>query len=115
MLTLIICGGRGYKDRARIYSALDAIHAKRGIGKIIEGDCSGVDKIAGEWAKDRGVSLVKCPADWKANGKSAGPIRNSFMLTLKPDGVVAFPGGDGTADMVRKAKAAGLTVMEVEA
>src|SRR5262249_25506155 len=28
----------------------------------------------------------------------------------KPDGVVAFPGGTGTADMIRRAKKAGLEV-----
>jgi hypothetical protein len=30
-----------------------------------------------------------------------------------PDLVVAFPGGRGTADMVRRANAAGVRVMEV--
>jgi len=30
----------------------------------------------------------------------------------KPDGVVAFPGGTGTADMIRRAKKAGLKVWE---
>lgn len=31
----------------------------------------------------------------------------------KPSLVVAFPGGEGTADMVRKARAAGVEVVEV--
>lgn len=45
------------------------------------------------------------------NGKAAGPIRNQRMLDEgKPDLVVAFPGGRGTADMVRRAKAAGVPV-----
>lgn len=114
-VTIIVCGGRGYKDRERIYQVLDSIHERRVIGKLIEGDCSGVDKIAGEWAKDRGVALVKCAADWKGNGRAAGPIRNAFMLTLNPDGVVAFPGGDGTADMCRQAEKAGVPVMRVTA
>ncbi len=30
-----------------------------------------------------------------------------------PDLVIAFPGGKGTADMVRKARAAGVEVIEV--
>lgn len=30
----------------------------------------------------------------------------------KPDLVVAFPGGSGTADMVRRAEAAGLTIRD---
>lgn len=48
-------------------------------------------------------------------GKAAGPIRNQHMIdTAKPDLVVSFPGGAGTADMVRRAKAAGVRVIEVE-
>jgi hypothetical protein len=35
------------------------------------------------------------------------------MLEYGPDLVVAFPGGRGTADMVRRAKAAGCEVLEV--
>jgi hypothetical protein len=38
-------------------------------------------------------------------------IRNTQMLAEgRPDGVVAFPGGRGTANMVRQAAAAGLGV-----
>lgn len=35
------------------------------------------------------------------------------MLDEQPELVVAFPGGKGTADMVRKAKQAGLEVVMV--
>jgi hypothetical protein len=33
----------------------------------------------------------------------------------RPDLVVAFPGGRGTADMVRRARAAGISVIEIGA
>jgi hypothetical protein len=37
-------------------------------------------------------------------GRSGGPKRNQQMLEEgKPDLVLAFPGGRGTADMVRRA------------
>lgn len=53
------------------------------------------------------------PADWHRDGKAAGPIRNRRMLLEgMPDLVVAFPGGRGTADMVRRARAAGIEVVE---
>ena len=46
--------------------------------------------------------------------RGAGPERNARMLAEgRPDLVVAFPGGTGTADMVRRAKAAGVRVVEV--
>jgi hypothetical protein len=55
------------------------------------------------------------PADWTRHGKAAGPKRNQLMLDKeKPDLVIAFPGGKGTADMVARAKAQGFKVMEVE-
>ena len=49
------------------------------------------------------------PADWKVRGRAAGHIRNQQMLDEgRPHLVVAFPGGRGTADMVRRARAAGI-------
>jgi len=40
-------------------------------------------------------------------------MRNQQMVDYGLDGLAAFPGGNGTADMVRRARAAGVTVMEV--
>jgi hypothetical protein len=40
-------------------------------------------------------------AEWERLGRKAGPIRNQRMLEEgKPDLVVAFPGGTGTAGMM---------------
>ena len=54
------------------------------------------------------------PAQWGKFGDAAGPIRNAKMLEEELDLVVAFPGGAGTADMVRRSKKAGFKVMEVK-
>jgi len=52
-------------------------------------------------------------ANWAELGRKAGPIRNQQMLDEgKPNLVVAFPGGRGTADIVRRARAAGIEVVE---
>lgn len=60
------------------------------------------------------VSEEPYPADWVRLGRAAGPVRNQLMIEQgKPDLVVAFPGNFGTADCVRRAKAAGVPVMEV--
>lgn len=70
-------------------------------------------KPAAEWARRSHVPVESYPADWR-RGKGAGPERNARMLAEGwPDLVVAFPGGRGTADMVRRAKAAGVRVVEV--
>ncbi|HVM95122.1 MAG TPA: hypothetical protein VMT89_01980, partial [Candidatus Acidoferrales bacterium] len=63
----------------------------------------------------RGVKRLGFMADWRRNGRAAGPIRNQQMLTEgKPDLVVAFPGGRGTRDMVNKAKAANVAVTVID-
>jgi hypothetical protein len=54
------------------------------------------------------------PADWEKYGKAAGPIRNQQILVEgKPDLVVAFQGGRGTANMVSRAQQAGVPVVEI--
>lgn len=51
-------------------------------------------------------------AGLKAGQKNpAGAIRNSEMAKMKPDVVLACPGGPGTANMVATAKAHGLRVI----
>lgn len=80
---------------------------------MIHGDASGADRLSGEWAASKGIQVEARPADWSKHGRAAGPIRNSQMLDEKPELVIAFPGGQGTADMVRKAKQTGLEVVMV--
>lgn len=59
------------------------------------------------------VSCLTEIADWSKYGKAAGPMRNQKMLDeYKPDLVVALPGGRGTADMVSRARVAGVEVIE---
>lgn len=112
-MILIVCGGRDFADRAFLFAALDAVHRKRPITKLAQGCCpTGADAFAVEWAKARGVFCIGFQANWAEFGASAGPRRNRQMLDYGVDGVVAFPGGRGTADMVRIARAAGVTVWE---
>lgn len=55
------------------------------------------------------------PANWKKFGKAAGPLRNVKMIEEgKPDVVIAFPGGHGTANMVALAEASGIPVIRAE-
>jgi hypothetical protein len=112
-LRLLVCGGRDYTDEVAVFGVLDAVHAKRGIACIIAGAATGADRVAYTWAKSRSIEIHEFPADWKTHGKAAGPIRNRQMLSEgRPTGVVAFPGGRGTADMIRAAKESGLQVWE---
>lgn len=92
-----------------MFAFLDRAHASRPIKMLIHGAARGADTLAAEWAAARGVTAEAYPANWDLHGRSAGPIRNRRMLRKgKPDVVIAFPGGAGTADMIRQAKAAGV-------
>lgn len=110
-MRLLVCGGRSYDDRERLFAALDLAAAKCGMSTLIHGGARGADRLAGEWAAARRIQETVYPAGWTEFGRRAGPIRNQRMLDDgRPDGVVAFPGGAGTADMIRRANAAGLPV-----
>lgn len=79
---------------------------------IIHGGARGADSAASDFA-DVSYCQQQCfPADWKKYGTRAGYIRNQQMLDEgKPDFVVAFPGGPGTAMMVKIAEQAGIKVI----
>jgi hypothetical protein len=94
--------------------ALNRLHQERGITLVIAGGARGADAMAEWWAKAAGVPRDVYQADWTGLGRKAGPIRNQRMLDEgKPDLVVAFPGGRGTADMVRRCREAGVEIIEV--
>lgn len=82
---------------------------------MVAGGCSGADELAVGWAVDAQVDYRVFPARWRVEGKVAGPVRNQRMLDVcHPVLVVAFPGGRGTGDMVRRAQGAGVEVRVVE-
>jgi hypothetical protein len=113
-VTVLVCGGRDFLDEVAVFDVLDEIHRKSTISKLVHGAARGADYLAGSWARNRGVTEVKCPADWSIHGKAAGPIRNRAMLRdYSPELVVAFPGGKGTADMLAAASAAGVASLRV--
>jgi len=102
---VLVCGGRNYSDRDKIYHTLDAYLARIGPDfLLINGGAPGADTIAREWAVDRRVDHLTLYAKWDIFGKSAGPIRNRRMARKKPKLVLAFhPDIDksrGTRDMI---------------
>lgn len=114
--TVLVCGGRDYADFGRVFDVLTALHRETPIACLIEGGAHGADDWGACWADMNAVRLLKFKAQWDVHGRAAGPIRNQRMIDEgKPDLVVAFPGGRGTADMVRRARTAGIEVIEVAA
>lgn len=111
---VLVCGGRDYEDRGSLFKVLDAAHYYNPFECLIHGAARGADTLAGDWALARDVLCNAYPADWEKDGRSAGPVRNQRMLDQgKPDMVIAFPGGRGTADMIRRAEAAKVPVVRI--
>lgn len=112
---VLVCGGRDYVDRDHIWNELSRLDIERGLfAVVIHGYASGVDSEAAIWARTCGYKLLGFRAEWQRYGRAAGPLRNQRMLDDgKPDLVIALPGGRGTADMIRRARAAGVEVIEV--
>jgi YspA, cpYpsA-related SLOG family len=106
---VLVCGGRNYRSWGTVYAELEKMRPT----VVIHGCSTGADQFARDWALHNHVLIRQFPADW-SRGPSAGPIRNATMiLEGNPDVVLAFPGGRGTADMVRRARAANIRVIEV--
>ena len=124
-MRILVCGGRDFKDWKLLRDTLDVflpqpIEDRIGLMNnrhitIISGCAKGADSLAFDWASIHRTNYEGYPADWEKYGKLAGYIRNKRMLDEgKPDLVIAFPGGKGTAMMVKIAKEAGVEVREIE-
>lgn len=123
---LLVCGGRDFEDQAVVDHHLDRYLAAHPALRIIHGAAPGADRLAGDWAKRRGVKCREFPANWDPTGtgvtdKSAGTKRNrkmaAFLLAMAKQGhqvrVLAMPGGRGTEHMMKYAKKQGLPVGRV--
>ncbi len=109
-MKVLVTGGRDFSDSEFVARVLNQINAANHVCELIHGDARGLDRIADNWAKQKDIRVIAVPADWAKYGRGAGPRRNAAMVLERPDVVVAFPGGRGTADMIKKATAAGIKV-----
>ena len=122
-MRVLVCGGRNFHDMDLLKRTIDTVHGfvdcnpkacEDNITTIISGHARGADQLGESYATQMGIGLEVYRAEWDIYGKSAGYKRNMRMLVEgQPDLVIAFPGGRGTAMMVRIAKEADVDVMEV--
>jgi SLOG family YspA-like protein len=115
-MRVLVCSGRDYNDRETVFHELHKLAETHGWLTIINGGARGADQLARDFATSCYHGVVTMPADWTQFGKVAGVIRNEQMLISgRSDLVLAFPDGSGTADMVRRARKAGIAVIEISA
>jgi hypothetical protein len=104
--------------------------------EVMHGCAEGADTIAGQWARRNGLLVRERPADWEGpcgpecppghrrrNRRGteycplAGPRRNQRMVDEQPLLFVAahHRGSSGTADCIRRARAANIPVLTLTA
>lgn len=111
-MRVAICGGRNESlTRDRLRELKDELcNLNDGRLTILLGGCpTGIDEEVRRASTPLGYPYRLFPADWKQYGPAAGPVRNSQMIA-EADHVIAFPGGRGTADTVRKARRVSIPV-----
>ena len=109
-MRILIAGGRDFSDKDFLYKYMDKF--KEDCICVISGCASGADKMGEKWAKDMGIPIERFPAQWARYGRKAGPLRNIEMLEKgKPDLVVVFKGGTGSAHMASISKKAGVKTL----
>lgn len=120
---VLICGSRDLSDSDLVSALLDHIFDHvvdtECFPTIVTGGARGVDRLADLWAEDSRMGRDIFRADWEGQGKAAGFIRNQQMLDSGVDLCIAITNkplaeSRGTADMVRRCRAAGVPVSLVE-
>jgi len=114
-----VTGGRDYDDGDHVIERLEP-YAEVG-NVLVCGGADGADWLSlVEWVDRFQLPAVVDPAPWNRAGKPAGMMRNMRMakgLTLAPyatlplDVLVAFPGGRGTANMIRESRKLGVEIV----
>ncbi len=113
-MRVLVCGGRDYTDLEKMWSVIrNYFYGPE--DTLICGMARGADLLAYRLVAGTDCHIEEYPANWEKYGRGAGHIRNQQMLDEgKPDIVIAFPGGRGTANMIERAKKAGVEVIIVE-
>ena len=110
---VLVCGGREFTDWEYFRQTMEDILPWLDKDVIfISGGARGADTMIINWCTARGLPCAVVRANWEYYRREAGSRRNSWMLLLEPDLVVAFPGGAGTANMIKQSKSRGIDVYE---
>jgi hypothetical protein len=106
-MRVMVCGGTGFTDDARLHSMLDRMHASRAITTLIHAGAAGAETVAAGWARARNIPVVLLahlhdPASW--------PDLRRRIAACGAHGLIALPGGVATEQTCRVADAVGIPV-----
>ncbi len=110
----ILCtGSRSFENVGVIATELGRLCRGHQLITLVHGACpTGADAIVDRVAREIGYTIERHPADWSLNGKSAGFMRNDYMVRQGADICLAFWDGvsNGTRDCFTRAVKAGIPV-----
>ena len=111
---VIIAGGRDFNDYPLLKAKCDNILADKTATHriiVVSGAAKGADSLGEQYAREKGYTVERYPADWNTHGRAAGPVRNAQMAN-SADALIPFWDGQskGTKSMINIAKTKGLGV-----
>lgn len=120
-MRVVVTGSRHWLDARAVRMSLDEyfncvaeVDHGSAIARVAAGDATGVDDAAIMWARSKGLECAVYPAEWTRYGRIAGPARNERMLLAeRPTALLAFPGGAGTDDCVKRARRLGILIVHM--
>lgn len=110
-MRILVTGSREWTDADLVRQVLSLAPQPYSQHTLVHGDCPrGLDRMAAVIASELGFQVEAWPADWKAHGRAAGPLRNQAMVDSSPDRVFGFMcrGSFGTFDCLKRAQLAGV-------
>lgn len=114
IVRVLICSGRFYADIHTLTHVLDLYVRTQTIDVLIHGGHHALGSAIETWARDKDIHIIRYPANWALHGKYAETRRNLFMLEdSRPDVLLAFPGGEDTAECIKMAQRIGIRIIEV--
>ena len=117
---VIICGSRNFNNYELLKEKCDYFLSRKindGSKVVIVSGCArGADQLGEKYASERGLAVLKFPANWDKYGKRAGYLRNKNMAEVA-NACIAFldPNSEniGTKMMIRIAREQKLLVRQV--
>lgn len=115
-MKVIIAGPRDFHDWDKFQECVGQL-SNFDVTEVVSGEANGVDAMGERWATASGIPVRLFPADWNANGRAAGPIRNREMAEYA-DMLLALTYRNkpsrGTSNMIKQAREMGLEVLVYE-
>ncbi|TFH22031.1 DUF2493 domain-containing protein [Candidatus Bathyarchaeota archaeon] len=103
-MKVIVAGGREFNNYPMLVGWLDSylMHLNKEDLTIISGMARGADSLAVRYANERGIKVIRMPANWDLYAKRAGYIRNAEMAKIADMLIVFWDGQSrGTANMIK--------------